>query len=92
MYILHIIIAASEDFGELGDRDDENHGTDETGPSKKAKLGQGNKAALKQNVYEWLEVDCRKYCNFSELLDNKDWKESRSIVKIHHWVLDTTRK
>ena len=50
------------------------------------------KAALKQNVYEWLEVDCRKYCNFSELLDNKDWKESRSIVKIHHWVLDTTRK
>jgi hypothetical protein len=50
------------------------------------------KAALKQNVYEWLEVDCRKYCNFSELLDNKDWKESRSIVKIHHCVLDTTRK
>jgi hypothetical protein len=38
LYIL--IVAASEDFGELGDRDDENHGTDETGPSKKAnKLG-----------------------------------------------------
>ena len=36
---LHILItAASEDFGKLGDRDDENHGTDETGPSKKANL------------------------------------------------------
>jgi hypothetical protein len=48
LYIL--IIAASEDFGELGDRDDENHGTDETGPSKKAKLGQGKGGSQTKRV------------------------------------------